>query len=45
MKSKAYIDGYMAYYDNKVLEDNPFAVSTTDYNEWNAGWYDGRWDD
>ena len=39
-------EGYLAYYFNQKLDDNPYNhnIEYDKWQSWNDGWYEAAWD-
>lgn len=39
MKSQAFIDGFIAYFEQKGIDEYPMALSKVAVQHWTEGWY------
>lgn len=39
MESKAFEDGYDAYFFGSCVDDNPYKMTQDEYQEWESGFY------
>lgn len=40
MSDSCRVEGYRAFYDNILEENNPYVGNTEEYEQWAEGWYD-----